>query len=170
MADIMRGLKAGALAGAVMGILGGIIIVILMFTIFHGEYVAIFEQTLATMPPGAEISIDTMIMISAVFSIIGGLVIGVIFGVIFGIIYAVLYDKIPGKTAIAKGIVTGLAYFVISTVFSLLMQMAFSGQQAAMGVEQSSLMTGTEYLVSFVNSLIFGYLIGWLWIKFEPKE
>jgi hypothetical protein len=170
MADIMRGLKAGALAGAVMGILGGIIIVILMFTLLHGEYAAIFEQTLATMPPGAEISIDTLIMISAVFSIIGGLVIGVIFGVVFGIIYAVLYDKIPGKTAIAKGIVTGLAYFVISTVFSLLMQMAFSGQQAAMGVEQSALMTGTNYVTGFIEAIIFGYLLGWLWIKFEPKE
>lgn len=170
MADIMRGLKAGALAGAVMGLFGGMVTVVLMFTLLHGEYVAIFEQTLATMPPGAEISIDTMLMISAVFVIIGGLVMGVMFGVIFGLVYAALYDKIPGKTAIAKGIVIGLAYFVISTLFSLLMQMAFSGQQAAAGVGQSALMTGTTYVLGFIEAIIFGYLLGWLWVKFEPKD
>jgi len=141
-----------------------------MFTILHNEYVTLFEQTLATMPPGAEISIDTLLMISAVSGVIGGLIIGVIFGVIFGLIYAVLYDKIPGKTAISKGIVTGLAYFAVSIVLSLLMEMAFSGQQAAAGIEQSSLMMGTSYVVGFVNALIFGYLLGWLWIKLEPKD
>ena len=83
MADIGRGLKAGIGAGAIMGLLGGIINVVLMFTILHDEYIKIFEQTLAAMPPGAEMTADTLLMISAVTGIIGGLIMGVIFGLIF---------------------------------------------------------------------------------------
>ncbi|PKP54066.1 MAG: hypothetical protein CVT90_02085 [Candidatus Altiarchaeales archaeon HGW-Altiarchaeales-3] len=170
MADLVRGVKAGAGAGAVMGLLGGILSIVLMFTILHDEYIKLFEQTLAAMPAGSGMSADSLLMISAVFGVIGGLIMGIIFGLILGLIYAALYDKIPGKTAIAKGLITGLAYFVIMTGFSVLTNALFSGQAEAMGIDQSSLMTGVNYITSFITALVFGYVLGWLWIKFEPKD
>jgi len=168
MADMVRGLKAGAAAGLVMGIIGGVVDLLLMFTILNAEYLRMYEQVMATMPPEAAMSANTLLMISAVTVVIFAVIFGLIFGAIIGVIYAWLYESIPGKTSIAKGIVVGAVYFVFSIAFSLVMQMAFSGQ--SQGMEPGSMITGAGYVTGFVNAMIFGYLLGLLWDKFEPKD
>jgi len=173
MAEIGRGLKAGILAGVIMGLLSGIITAMLMFTILHDEYLKIFEATIsqANISLQAEINPETILMIGAVGGIISGLIMGLIIGAIIGLIYAVLYNTIPGKTAITKGIATGLIYFVIITILSLLEQAVFPGTTTT-GIDPGllSLMANIGYATNFITALIFGYLLGWFWNRFKPKE
>ena len=173
MADLGRGVKAGVVAGIIMGLIGGIIAAALMMTVFHDEYVIMYqaaiEQSIAEsggeMPMSADEMVNMAMTVGAVGILIAAPIMGGIFGLIFGLIYAVLYDKIPGKTPIAKGLVVGVSYFILGILIGLVSSALF-----AQGVEISSAVQGANYVTSLLTSLIFGYLLGMFWIKFEPKD
>ena len=172
MADLGRGVKAGIVAGVIMGLIGGVITVALMMTVFHDEYAmmyqAIAEQTIAEsgeeMPMDVDEFTGMMMTIGVVGVLIMSPIIGAVIGVIFGLIYAALYDKLPGKTPIVKGLVIGMAYFVIAILLGLVSSAIFAAD-----IEISATVQGVDYIVNLLTALIFGYLLGVFWIKFEPK-
>ena len=172
MADLGRGVKAGIVAGIIMGLLAGIITAALMMTVFHDEY-AVMYQTAAElamaesgeeMPFDAEEFTDMMMTFGVVGVLIVSPIIGVVIGVVFGLIYAALYDKLPGKTPIVKGLVIGMAYFVISIMLSAVSSAIFASE-----IEIDATVQGVDYIISLLTSLVFGYLLGVFWVKFEPK-
>ncbi|ODS38346.1 MAG: hypothetical protein A7316_08245 [Candidatus Altiarchaeales archaeon WOR_SM1_86-2] len=103
-------------------------------------------------------------VITLVFSAIGG----VIVGVIFGLIYAAAYGMLPGKTPIAKGIVIGIIVFIVRLLFAFGIEALISSFMG-MNVKISGVYEALNYVSTLVTSLIFGYLLGMFWVRFEPK-
>jgi len=148
-----------------MGLLSGIITSMLMFTILHDE------------------SEKISMIVLVVGAIIGGAISGLIIGAIIGLIYAVLYNTIPGKTAITKGIATGVMYFVIQLIIILLFlhHPGYLEYSEIAGILASRLHSSIDpALLSLIDIgftfiltiifVIFGYLLGWFWNRFKPKE
>lgn len=159
---IIVGAKAGTIAGAIMGLLYGGISLILPFITMSLKYTPSNDPDVGIV----------MLGIVIIYKIIYGLFYGIFFGIIFGLGYAFLHDKIPGKTIITRGMIVGAVYFITASTISILavsMIMLFSGEKAVISDDTASLMVCINYIAHFITALIFGYLLVWLWEKFNRK-
>ncbi len=172
MAELGRGAKAGAVAGLIISILAAVIGLALAMTIFYDETVGVAMQ--AIEESGAPMDMNDFRNMMLVFMVIGsiiGVVITTLFGAIFGLIYAWLYNRLPGKTPIAKGVVVGLGWWIIGTIFGIVLTMALSSIMGSMAQEQmavatSSTMTTINTIIDLATKILYGYLLGRFWIRF----
>ena len=100
MADLNRGLKAGAVSGVIYGIVG-----------------EVTKGIISSLSWGNEIPFYVF------FMAIWGAIPGLILGIIIGLIYAVTYKSLPGTTSMVKGIIISIFSWLI---FSLLFQYIIS--------------------------------------------
>jgi len=131
MAEYGRGIKAGIIGGVIAGIILAILTALILF-IFEGS--TDFTTTIWTM-------------------IIGNLIGFIILGIIFGIIFAATYDKLPGATAIKKGMVLAIIIWIIFLLIG------FFTSYSTYGIETF----GGGVITGLISSIIWGYLIGKFW-------
>ncbi|UCD13347.1 MAG: zinc ribbon domain-containing protein [Thermoplasmatales archaeon] len=96
MADLGKGLKAGAVAGVIYGAVGEVIKQI-VYSLSWGDRIYYY----------------------VFFSAIPGAIYGLILGIIIGLIFAVAYKSLPGTTSIVKGLIISIFSWLI---FSFLFQ------------------------------------------------
>ncbi|MGQ4833681.1 MAG: hypothetical protein ACP6IS_07285 [Candidatus Asgardarchaeia archaeon] len=145
MAELMRGIKAGAIAGFIEGI----IVAIIYAAFFNIIFGPMLQNPPANMPISAyEQLIYYSVVTAAPF---GGLISGIIIGAIFSFVYSYL----PTENSIIKSMVLGVIFWLISLISNMSLGVIIVAQVA----------------VNFVTSvLVFGYLLGFFWDKFTPKE
>lgn len=153
--------RRGAKAGAVSGLISGIIIGITFAT-----WLAISaspEQFRMVAAPEADPE--------AAYLIYWGLIVGTIFsysffgpavGTLLGLIFAATYMRLPAKTALIKGIVLGIAFWIV--FFWILAPLALGG---------ISYFTATNLFGSIPYGALlglYGTLLGFFWNRFAPKK
>ncbi|OYT42301.1 MAG: hypothetical protein B6U86_00575 [Candidatus Altiarchaeales archaeon ex4484_43] len=172
MAEFGRGAKAGVVAGLIIGALAAIIGTALAMTIFYDETIGVAMQ--AIEESGAPMDMNDLRNMVLGFMVIGsiiGAVITALFGAIFGLIYAWLYGRLPGITPIAKGVVVGLGWWIVGTIFGIVLTMAISSIMGPMAQEQmtiatSSTMMAIDTIIDLATKILYGYLLGRFWIRF----
>ena len=143
MAEIMRGVKAGAVAGFIEGVISAIVYAA-MFQILFGDIIN-------NPPPPLTSEVYSQILYASVVYMapIGGIISGIIVGAIFALVYSYL----PTDNPIVKSVVLGVIFWLIGIVTSM------------------GLVNITYFVINFVlGVIVFGYLLGFFWIKFGPKE
>lgn len=143
MSKIMTGIKAGIVAGLIEGIIAT--------GIFAFAFDWLVADLLTKVPPGfsAE-SYRNLLYVSLVY---GSAISGMINGIILGVIFAVIYDYLPTENPIYKAFTMGFLFWVISILLSA-------------GV----LSIAWIVIELFLGVIIFGYLLGYFWIKFGGAE
>ncbi len=162
--DWGRIFKTGAVAGAIYGVLN-IAVVVLSFVFFREQ---IKELIQSAIPPDLQssipMSIDQLVDISMFSSVPSSIVGGIIPGIIVCFIFALMYNELLGKDSKRKG---------IFLCFLLLIGIGL-GELAYPGVIGGIFMVQTRYILltplSVVFFLVFGYLLGNFYDKFEQKE
>lgn len=154
MGKVATGAKAGVASGVVYGSISavfGYMTLVLMKE-------EIISMIAATLPSDFPITTEQLYSI-ALIGVPASFVAGIIIGVILGLIYGWAYDRIPGRTAVAKGLVIGIVLWVIVSVL-------LGSGNLQLGI--------TYYLTSLgvglVSALIFGVLLGFFYGKFTPSE
>ena len=159
MTSLSQGLKGGLAAGAIYAAIIGL----LHLTTLLGCSASQIAYIAARVPPSsntsaAEIFYGTDIIY---FPMVYG-VLTLIFGVIFGLVFGFVYSRIPGSTSKAKGLIFGIAVFVI---------MVFVGpsffEEYTCG---SSLLPYLSFALGVPSALVFGYLLGSFYDSFGRLE
>ncbi|MEM2914978.1 MAG: hypothetical protein QXH91_06235 [Candidatus Bathyarchaeia archaeon] len=154
MGKVVTGIKAGVIAGVIYSI---ILAPFTYFTLvlFKEDIISII---MASLPEGYSLTAEEIFSFALLIAIISVFIVGIILGVIVGLIYGWAYEKIPGRTAIIKGIIFGIILWLI---FSVILGFGNLGY----GV--------TYYLYSLVGDLIayliFGLLLGYFYNRFTLK-
>jgi len=152
MGKLERGLKAGILAMIITQLIGSIITVALMIT---------------ANPYPENPSFITLIAIS---SLIGAIFIGAILGAILGAIYSALYTVLPSDSPIVKGMILGLAYYLIGTLLEYLIILAFTPYPESISSGMLAMIMSPLGIVTIMLDIfVFGFLIGKFWGT-EPLE
>lgn len=151
--NIIRGLVLGFTSGAAIGI-----IVWMQW---------LFETNLFT----SKTLIGGSILICLFFGGTGGVI---------GGLYVLLFEKLPGKTAIVKGIVIGILPFLIITIFALILSIIYIiaeliVQPVALSKEviltlliaTASIFTekiiNMQYFLNILYGALYGVILGKLW-------
>ena len=151
MADFKRGIKAGVITGAIYTAVA----LVLVFTL---DVPQLWEATgLAFSVPGTQI----------------------IRGLVFGAAFAGLYAILPGATAIVKGVVLSLLFWVLTVVELVYTNMGWPWQIEGV-LPYGTLYGGTLSplnlssvslaLIGIMSALLFGVLTGVFWNRFGAKE
>jgi len=154
----------GARAGVVSGVVYGAVTALTTYlTLFFMR-----EQTIAViagyLTPESPVTVEQAYRIALVTGPISAIIIGIVVGLVVGAIYSWVYDRIPGGTAVPKGILLSI---VVWLMFS-----AVEFTSAVVGLGEIGY--GAEYyVVSFTSSLvawlIYGVLLGILHNRFVPQ-
>ncbi|MEM3584574.1 MAG: hypothetical protein QW193_04770 [Nitrososphaerales archaeon] len=155
MGKVVTGIKAGVVSGVIYGVILAPF-TYLTLILLKEEIISII---MANLPPGYSISIEEFFNFALTIGIISVFIAGIILGLIFGLIYGWAYEKIPGRTSIIKGIIFGIILWLIFSVI-----LGFGNLQYGF----------TYYLYNLgeglITSLIFGFLLGFFYNKFTPKN
>jgi hypothetical protein len=131
MAEYGRGIKAGLIGGIIAGIVLAILTAIL---IFATEGSTDFTGTITTM-------------------IASNFIGYIIFGIIFGIIFAAIYDKLPGSTAVMKGMSLAIIIWILGIIIGYFTTYTTFG----------AAMFGGNIIIGLISAIIWGYIIGKFW-------
>lgn len=160
--DWGRIFKTGAVAGVIYGILQGIVSVLTF--VFYREQ--IIELMRSSIPSNIEIplSMEQLADIGMISAIPGSIIGGIIAGIIVCFIFALMYNELLGKDSKRKGI-----FLCILLLIGIGL-----GELAYPGVIGGIFMVQTRYIMltplNVVFFLVFGYLLGNFYDKFEQKE
>lgn len=150
----MTGIKAGVVAGVIYSIILAPFTYLTLILLRED----IISMIMASLPEGSSLTAEEIFSFTLLIGLVSVFIAGIILGLIFGLIYGWAYEKIPGRTAIIKGIIFGIILWLI---FSVILGFGNLGY----GV--------TYYLYSLVEglitSLIFGLLLGYFYNRFTPK-
>ena len=153
MADIIRGFIIGLIAGAVVG---GLFWIPYSFTYEFFTF---------------DLLIGGIILIGMSFGAIGGII---------GGIYAALFERLPGKTAVVKGIIIGVSPFLIITIFNLIFgiidviaalivqpitlskELILSAQILIVLIFMKNIIS-IGYFFEILSGVLYGFLLGKLW-------
>lgn len=149
MAELGRGVKAGAIAGAISGFVI-ITITSIIASIFSKNKAELFTFSVIAL-------LFVVILILTLQAIVKGLVIGVIF--------SLLYRFIPTQKSIYKAIIFSLCIAAI-TIVSLLIIEQFSPGALSKYAGIGNYSINLIILISLVEALFRGYLLGYFWDKF----
>ena len=141
MADLVRGIKAGAIAGVVYGAISGVVGPLLIYSMQESMY-----GYSSSMP------------LYLIFSIPWAIIWGAVLGLIIGLIYAALYAKIPGSSSIVKAMTVILLLWLIFSVGFGYITSSYSRYY------EMNMISG---LITYV---IFGFLLGMFWDRFKGDE
>ena len=162
--DWGRIFKTGAVAGVIYRVLN-IAVVVLSFVFFREQ---IKELIQSAIPPDLQSSIpmtiDQLVDISMFSSVPSSIVGGIIPGIIVCFIFVLMYNELLGKDSKRKGI-----FLCVLLLIGIGL-----GELAYPGVIGGIFMVQTRYILltplSVVFFLVFGYLLGNFYDKFEQKE
>jgi hypothetical protein len=131
MAEYGRGIKAGLIGGIVAGIVLAVLTAILIYVT---EGSTDFANTITTI-------------------VASNLIGYIIFGIIFGIIFAAIYDKLPGATAIMKGMSLAIIIWILGIIIGYFTTFQTFGITTF----------GGNIIIGLISSIIWGYIIGRFW-------
>lgn len=155
--------KTGAVAGAIYGVLN-IAVVVLSFVFFREQIKELIQSAIppslqANLPMGIDQLVDISMFTSAPGSVVGG----IITGVITCFIFALIYNELIGKDSKRKGVFLCVLLLVAVAL----------GELAYPGVVGGIFMIQTRFILlaplSAVLFLVFGYLLGNFYDKFEQR-
>jgi MFS family permease len=157
MALYGAGAKAGLIAGIIQGIFSGIISYLLA-----KAYIGTIESVIqSSLPAGSNLDVAALANFAITFILIGAIIGGLIGGLILGLIFAAVQDKyMKGQSLPIRGAVFGLILFLID-----LARLALSSASFKYGATYVSI----SLVASLATTLIFGYLLGFFFLKFSPK-
>ncbi len=107
MGKVSAGGRAGLFAGLVYAVLEAAVVVTLLI-VFKGQVVKVIGSKLPS-GTGANAVYNSLIVTDAAVGIVFGIAAGVVLGLAFGAIA----DRIPGRTALTKGLVFGLVLWLL---------------------------------------------------------
>ena len=149
MAELGRGVKAGAIAGAISGF------VIIMITFIIASIFSKNKAELFTFSVIALLFVAILILtLKASFQ-----------GLIVGVIFSLLYKFIPTQKSIYKAIIFSLLVATIIVGTLLILERVSPGslsKYAGIGNYSVNLII----LILLVEALFRGYLLGYFWDKF----
>jgi len=151
----------GAKAGLVAGIAYGVILAIISYITLQSIKSTVIAEIATKLPANTSLTAEQVFNIAEVVAPVFVIIAGIIGGLILGAIYGKLLERIPGGSAVMKGIVFGLILWLIASVLGGL------GDLSSYGLEYYLTNVGT----GFVGALVFGYLLGYFYGRFNrPKE
>ena len=156
--------KTGAVSGAIYGVLN-IAVVVLSFVFFREQMKELIQRAITPdIQARLPITIDQIVDMSMFSSIPGSIIGGVITGIIVCFIFALMYNELLGKDSKRKGIFLCVLLLVAVAL----------GELAYPGVVGGIFMIQTGFIMlaplSVVFFLVFGYLLGKFYDKFEGEE
>lgn len=154
--------KTGAVSGIIYGILQGIVSVLSF--VFYREQ--IIEMIQVSLPTNVEIpmSVEQLADIGMAFAIPGSIIGGIIAGIIVCFIFALMYNELIGKDSKRKG----LFLCVLLTIAIVLGELAYQGLLGGLFLVQTRYILLTPLNIVFF--LVFGYVMGRFYDRFEEKE
>ena len=152
MAELGRGVKAGAIAGAISGFVI-ITITIIIASVFSKNKAELFTFSVIAL-------LFIAILILTLRETVSGLVIGVIF--------SLLYRFIPTQKSIYKAIIFSLSIAAIA-IGTLLILERFSPGALSKYAGIGNYSINFIILISLVQALFRGYLLGYFWDKFATS-
>ena len=157
MGSTGNGAKAGLVAGIAYGAVLG---VVSYFTLLSIKSTVIASIT-KSLPANSQFTPDQLFNIAVLVAPVFVVIFGLVGGLILGAIYGKLLERIPGGTAMIKGIIFGVALWVLVSVLGGV------GDLGNYGVEYYLANIGAGLL----GALIFGVLFGYFYGRFsKPKE
>ena len=154
MAEYGRGAKAGLIAGLIWGIIVGALLATLL-TLFKSDVLAGISQI-----PNNPMSPEELYTITLEFGVGASISLGIIGGLILGAIFAAVYNAYLRNSSIRlRGLVFGVVLWLIDLGLN-------GGGGLASGDEYFAISL-IGYLVA---SLIYGYLLGYFFERFAPKN
>jgi hypothetical protein len=149
----------GAKAGVVAGVLYGVVLAILSyFTVVSEKSLIISAITnkAANSPFTPEQLYGIVLIATPIVVLIGGL----IGGTVVGALYGRLFERIPGGSSTVRGIVVGIALWLVLSVLGGIGNLQYGALTYLSGV-----------VVGLVSALLFGFVLGYFYGRFiKPKE
>ncbi len=162
MGKIANGAKAGALAGIIYGIISAIFTIVSLI-LLKTEIINALNHYISSTPllSGTKITAEQIYNAEFTLGPVAGVIGGIILGLILGLIFAYVYNRLPGSSGKVKGIVFGLIMWIILG--------------ALLGLASMSEYGTSYYLISdivgaFIAAIVYGYLMGILFSRFEAAE
>jgi vacuolar-type H+-ATPase subunit I/STV1 len=154
LGNAITGAKAGVIAGIVYGVVLALLTYVTLSSMREEIITLVASSLLPDFPITAEQIYELALILGSgvvvVFGIVGGTVLGGVFG------WA--YEKIPGRTALVKGIIFGIIFWIIFSVLIGLGNLQYGTQYYLVNVSEG-----------LVTSLIYGALVGYLYRRFIPE-
>jgi hypothetical protein len=158
MGSTGNGAKAGLVAGIAYGAIIG---VASYFTLLSIKSTVIASITKSLPANNTQFTPDQLYNIALIVAPIFVVIFGLVGGLILGAIYGKLLERIPGGTAMVKGVIFGVALWVLVSVVGGL------GNRGTYGTEYYLANIGAGLL----GALVFGVLLGYFYGRFtKPKE
>lgn len=149
----------GAKAGVVAGIPYAIFEAVTAYTALVEMKSTIMTAIDRALPVNSSVTPAEVYSIAIVAAPIVAVVEGIVGGVIVGAIYGGVFERIPGKTAIAKGIVVGAIVWLLLNVLG------------GLGNLQEGLrLYLADVVVGFVAAMLYGVLVGYFYLRFLPSS
>ncbi|MBN2095684.1 MAG: hypothetical protein JW727_06545 [Candidatus Aenigmarchaeota archaeon] len=140
MADLIRGIKSGALSGAVIEIFSAILVAFFYFS------------------TSSELTAQYFPVIAA--GLVANIIRGIVDGLVLGLIFSYIYETLPGKGSIVKSIFLHLA--VIITISLLALVLIPAGMLYSFAFSMGGVLA-----IYFILSAV---LLGVLWDKLGPTK
>ena len=157
MGSTGNGAKAGLIAGIAYGAIIGVVSYFTLLSIKSTVITSIAKSLPSNTPFTPDQLFNIALIVTPIFVVIAGLVGGLILGAIYG----KLLERIPGGTTMIKGIIFGVALWVLVSVLGGL------GDLSSYGLEYYLANLGAGLL----GALVFGVLLGYFYGRFsKPKE
>jgi hypothetical protein len=159
----VHALKSGAVAGAIYGVFAGIIGMVYLIVMKEQA----IQKIQAAIPREANIpmSIDQIYSITMISSLPSAVIFGLIVGAVFGVMFGLMREELLGKNEKFKGLFLALLLLICLVVVEV-----FSPENMIGGF----FMLRFSYLplapFSAAAFLVFGYLTGMFWERFEKKK
>jgi len=86
----------------------------------------------------------------------------IIFGLLAGVIFSVIYKYLPGQSAVVKSVIMNIVIWAIVNLYNIffLLSKDFVGISFIM----------INVTQGLITSIIFGYLLGFFWMKFSREK
>lgn len=86
----------------------------------------------------------------------------IIFGLLAGVIFSVIYKYLPRQSAVVKSVIMNIVIWVIVNLYNIffLLSKDFVGISFIM----------INVTQGLITSIIFGYLLGFFWMKFSREK
>jgi hypothetical protein len=149
-----------AKSGLVAGIPYGIILAIGTYFTTLSMKQTIIQAITQDLPSSSPYTPDQLFSITLLVEPVIVIAVGVVGGLILGAIYGWAFRRIPGGTALVKGVIFGILLWVLFSVLG-----GLDNSQYGIGYYS------TQVAIGLVASLLFGWLLGYFYGRFtRPKE
>jgi len=159
------GVKAGIVSGVVYGAVTALTTYLTLF-FMREQTIAIIASYLT---PNSPVTAEQAYRSALVTGPISAIIIGIVLGLVVGAIYGSIYERIPGGTAVPKGILLSIGVWLIFCALEFTLGIEITPTSAVVGFGKIGY--GAEYYaVSFTSGLvawlIYGVLLGTFYNRF----